>query len=121
MRQSLLHFAHSFLALVTDDDALAMHALMMDAGKSGVEMPTLFFESAVLPTCRRLSDFLEKESERGTLTLDNPEAATWRFLGMVKSQDHMRAMLGLPRRPKPDVDAYIESCVDVFLDAHELT
>lgn len=120
LRKGLTEIAHRFLALVTDEEALSMHALMMEAGKNGPEMPTLFFESAVLPTCRRLSGFLEAERERGRLVLDNPEAAAWRFLGMVKSQDHMRAMLGLPRRPQAEIDAFLASCVDAFLAAHEV-
>ncbi|MBY0421474.1 MAG: TetR/AcrR family transcriptional regulator C-terminal domain-containing protein, partial [Parvularculaceae bacterium] len=47
-----------------------------------------------------------------------PEPAVWRFLGMVKSQEHMRAMLGLPARPKAEIDAYVETCVDAFLAVH---
>ena len=118
LRQNLTEFSHSFLALVTDPDALAMHALVMDAGKSGPEMPTLFFESAVLPTCRLLAGYLEVERDRGRLTLDDGVSAAWRLLGMVKSHDHMRAMLGLPPRPRSEVDAFVESCIDAFLAAH---
>jgi TetR/AcrR family transcriptional repressor of mexJK operon len=119
MRRTLIEFAHRFLALVTDKDSLAMHALMMEAGKSRPEMPTLFFESAVLPTCRRLSGYLERQRDNGRLSFDDGEAAAWRLLGMVKSQEHMRAMLGLPRRRQKEIDAFIESCVDAFLAAHE--
>lgn len=119
LRQNLTDFAHRFLALVTDKDALAMHALVMDAGKSGPEMPALFFETAVLPTCRLLSGYLDSERDRGRIAFDDGEDAAWRFLGMVKSEDHMRAMLGLPRRPQSEIDAYVASCVDAFLTAHE--
>lgn len=121
LRATLGHFARRFLALVTDPDALSMHALMMEAGKSGPQMPQLFFDSAVTPTCRRLGVVLEKEAAAGRLDIDEPEAAVWRFLGMVKSQDHMRAMLGLPARPRAAIDRYIDSCVDAFLAAHQRT
>ncbi len=120
LREELLSIAHRFLALVTDRDALAMHALMMDAAKSGPELPALFFESAVAPTCSWLTAFLQAECDRGRLKLDDPEAAAWRFLGMVKGQDHMRAMLGLPRRTQGEIDAFLGSCVDAFLAAHEV-
>lgn len=120
LRATLTRFARQFLALVTDKDALAMHALMMEAGKSGPQMPQLFFDSAVTPTCRRLGVLLEAEAARGRLRFDDTGAAVWRFLGMVKAQDHMRAMLGLPMRPKAEIERYIDSCVEAFLAAHEV-
>lgn len=118
LRQGLREFAHRFLALITDRDALAMHALMAEAGKSGPDLPQLFFESAVLPTCKRMSRYLGEEAAKGRLVLENEEEAAWRFLGMVKAQEHMRALLGLPPRSKEVVDLYVESCVDAFLAAH---
>lgn len=117
-RQALREFAHRFIDLVTDPDAVAMHALMMDAGKSGPQLPALFFESAVLPTCRRLAAYLDAETARGRLSVKDSEAAVWRFLGMVKSQEHMRALLGLTSRPRADIDAYVETCVEAFLAVH---
>lgn len=117
-RQALGDIARRFLALVTDPEALAMNDLMMAAGQSGPQMPQLFFDSAVMPTCRRLGAYLVAETARGRLHVADPEAASWRFLGMVKSQDHMRAMLGLPARPKAEVDRYIDTCVEAFLLTH---
>lgn len=117
-RQGLIEFAHRFLRLVTDPDSLAMHALVMDAGKTSPQLPTMFFDCAVTPTSRRLSAFLAAETVRGRLAVDDPEGASWRFLGMVKAQDQMRALLNLPARPKGDVDRYIEGCVDMFLAAY---
>ncbi|MBY0421955.1 MAG: TetR/AcrR family transcriptional regulator, partial [Parvularculaceae bacterium] len=63
-REALGDFAHRFLDLVTDPDAIAMNALMMEAGKSGPQLPQLFFDSAVLPTCRKLAGYLEEETAR---------------------------------------------------------
>lgn len=118
LRQSLIGFSRRFLDLVTDPEALAMLRLIMGEGQRGPQLPTLFFESAILPTVEKLSLFFAAEAPRSGLKIDDPTAAAWRFLGMIKGEDHMRAMLGVPTRSKAEIDRHIAACVEMFIAAH---
>jgi hypothetical protein len=91
---------------------------MMMEGQKSDRLPTLFFESAIRPTCRRLAAFLGSEAARLGVTLDDAEGAAWRFLGMVKGEDHMRAMFGMTPRPRAEIDRHIAACVDDFVAAN---
>ncbi len=118
LRDGLIAIAQRFLSLVTDSDALSMHRLMMQEGQKSDRLPTLFFESAIRPTVRRLAAFLGIEAARLGVNVGDPEGAAWRFLGMVKGEDHMRAMLGMKPRRRAEVDAHIAACVDEFIAAN---
>lgn len=118
LRDALIAIAERFLSLVTDPDALSMHRLMMQEGQRSDRLPTLFFESAILPTVRRLAAFLDSEARRLGVTLEDSEGAAWRFLGMVKGEDHMRAMFSMRPRPRAAIRRHIAACVDDFVAAN---
>jgi TetR/AcrR family transcriptional repressor of mexJK operon len=118
LREALIAISDRFLSLVTDADALSMHRLMMQEGQKSDRLPTLFFESAIRPTVVRLAAFLDSEAARLGVTLKDAEGAAWRFLGMVKAEDQMRAMFAMKRRPAAAVRRHIEACADDFIAAH---
>ena len=118
LRTALIDIARKFLALITDHEALGMLRLIMQEGERNPKLPVVFFESAIYPTVVKLARFFEAEAARRPLDIADPEAAAWRFFGMVKGQEHMRAMLGLPPRPKAEVERHIAACADFFIAAH---
>lgn len=118
LREGLVAIAVRFLALVTDAQALAMHRLMMQEGQKSDRLPTLFFESAIRPTALKLAAFLDSEAARLGVSIADAEGAAWRFLGMVKGEDHMRAMLGMKPRPRAQIGRHVEACVDEFIAAN---
>ena len=117
LRAGLLVIARQFLALVTDPDAVAMLLLISREGTRAPQLPRLFMETAVMPMKRRLEQFIAREAARGRLGPVAPEA-TWLFLGAVKGEPHMRAMLGLPPLPDAAIEAHLIGCVEDFLAAH---
>ena len=118
LREGLIAIARRFLSLVTDADALSMHRLMMQEGQKSDRLPTLFFDSAIRPTVKRLASVLDSEAARLGVTIKDPESAAWRFLGMVKGEDHMRAMFNMAPRRKAEIDRHIAACVDDFIAAN---
>jgi AcrR family transcriptional regulator len=117
-RAGLIEFSRRFLALVCDQEALSMLRLMMKEAQSSPALPTLFFECAIQPTCNRLAAFIAASADPNNLAVADPKAAAWRFLGMVKGEDHLRAMLGLAPRPEAMIERHISECVDNFVAAH---
>ncbi len=118
-RERLVIMGQRFLALVTDSDAVAMHRLMMNEMERNTHLPQLFFDTAIVPTLTRFAKLIEDEAREGTIAADDPVEAAWQFLGMVKGEDHMRAMFGLPARDAEAIRRHVTACVDVFLTAHK--
>jgi TetR/AcrR family transcriptional repressor of mexJK operon len=118
LRDGLIGFARKFLALVTDPEAIAMHRLMMQEGQRSDRLPELFFQTAIRPTVQRLAQYLEDEAGLRRIGPLIWEGAAWRFLGMVKGEDHMRAMFGMKARAPEEIDRHIEACVDDFIAAN---
>ncbi|MFN0025453.1 MAG: TetR/AcrR family transcriptional regulator [Parvularculaceae bacterium] len=118
LREGLIAFSRRFLLLVTDTEALSMHRLMMQEGQRSDRLPTLFFDSAIRPTVRRLAAYLENESALRERPLEDAEGAAWRFLGMVKGEDHMRAMFGMAPRAPADIERHLAACADDFIAAN---
>lgn len=118
LKDGLAAIANRFLSLVTDDEAVSMHRLMMQEGQKSDRLPSLFFDSAIRPTVKRLAAFLDSEAARLGATIGDAEGAAWRFLGMVKGEDHMRAMFTMKPRAKAEIDRHIAACVDDFVSAN---
>lgn len=119
LRDGLIGIARRFLSLVTDPEAVGMHRLMTQEGQRSDRLPALFFQSAIRPTVLRLAQFLDDEAmfNHSGDPVD-PVAAAWRFLGMVKGEDHMRAIFGMTPRSQKEIDLHIEQCVDDFIRAN---
>lgn len=117
-RQGLIAISRRFLSLIMDPQALAMHRLIMQEGQRAPQLPTLFFESAIVPTVEKLERYLLSEAARGGIDMKDSTQASWRYLGMVKGEDHMRAMLGVAPRSKKEIEAHIAACADDFIRAH---
>ncbi len=120
LREGLFEISRRFLALVTDAEALSMHRLIMEEGQKGYQsagphLPTLFYESAILPTVERVARYISMEAETRGLAIADAQGAAWRFLGMVKGQDHMRAMLGVTPRAPDEIDRHLAECADDFI------
>lgn len=116
--QALAAIARQFLRLVSDPEAVAMLVLINREGERAPQLPRLFFEAAVLRLKRHLESYLERETAKGRLFVQDASAATWRFLGAVKGEPHMRAMLGLPPLPEAVLEAHLLGCVEDFLMLH---
>lgn len=119
LRVGLLEIARQFLALVTDPDAVAMLVLINRESARAPQLARLFMETAVQPMKHHLERYIRRESEKGRLgsAVMRPDVA-WRFLGAVKGEPHMRAILGLPPLPEAVIEAHLQGCVDDFLAAY---
>jgi TetR/AcrR family transcriptional repressor of mexJK operon len=107
-----------FLALVTSSEAIKLERLMVAGAQTGSPMGALFFESAIAPSKARVIAFLEAEVASGRLAIGDCTAAAWQFLGIIKGEDHMRAVLGIAARTAAEREAHIAACVKLFMDAH---
>ncbi len=123
LAQGLMRIAHSFVALVTDPGAVTILGLINRESARAPQLPALFFEVAVLRMQRHLQAYLAAQVAMGRLSLsaaDTP-GACWRFLGAVKGEAHLRAMLTLPAPDTDALEAHLACCVAEFIRVHSPT
>lgn len=120
LTQGLVRIAESFVALVTDPGAVSVLGLINRESARAPQLPELFFEAAVLRMQRHMQAYLAAQVAMGRLALaagDAP-AACWRFLGAVKGEAHLRALLTLPPPAPEDLSAHVSACVADFVRLH---
>lgn len=119
VEEFLQEFIQHFSDLVTSEAGISIHRVCIGEADKRTELSQLFWNAGPLPIMQRLTHYLEAQVRRGTLDIDNVHFAADQLLFMVKSDVHMRGVLGLPteeaRRELPD---YLASCLKVFMKAY---
>lgn len=120
MAQGLARIARSFVALVTDPGAVSVLGLINRESARAPQLASLFFEVAVLRMLTRMQEFLTVHIRAGHLTMPAESLAgvSWRFLGAVKGEAHLRAMLTLEPPSSESLEAHVQSCVQDFLQLY---
>ncbi|NLW97900.1 TetR/AcrR family transcriptional regulator [Luteimonas wenzhouensis] len=118
LRAQLAGIARAFFTLITSDEALATHRLMMSPG-SGERLCRMFWQAGPERTQRAFATFLAARAARGELDLPDVQRAARQFFALLKGDLHTRMACGLCERPDPaGVEAHIQATVDMFLRAY---
>ena len=122
VREYLKDFIQHFSDLVTSEAGLAIHRVCIAEADKRSNLAELFWKAGPLPIMQRLTAYLEAQVSRGTLIIPNIHFAADQLLFMVKSDVHMRGVLGLPTEDAAsDLPAYLDSCLEVFMKAYGAT
>jgi AcrR family transcriptional regulator len=112
----LLEVGVRLLDLLTSPEGLGIYRLIVAEGARMKELAERFW--AIGPGRNRalLAQYFERQNERGTLGVANPEAAAHHFSAMVLAQLHLKCLLGLRDSPSPEeIEATARAAVWQFL------
>ena len=117
LRPQLTSIARAFFALVTSDEALSMHRMMLTRS-SDEHVRQMFWQAGPQRVQDAFAEFLQSRVAAGDLEVaDIPRAAS-QFFCLLKGELHMRMASGLCGQPgKADIEAHIAATVDLFLRA----
>lgn len=119
LRQQVTAIARAFFALVTSEEAVAMHRMMMVPGTGDAHVRELFWQAGPQRVKEGFAAFLRDEVAQGALDIPDVERAASQFLCLLKGEMHMQMMCGLCCTLAGDeVDAHIAATVDLFLRAY---
>ena len=117
--EQLTVIARAFFALVTDEEALAMHRMMMLPGTGDFHVRELFWQAGPQQLKDAFGAFLRAREARGELHVPEIERAAAQFFCLLKGEIHMQMLCGMCCLPQPDdIDAHIAATVNLFLRAH---
>lgn len=119
LRVQLTRIAQAFFALITSDEALSMHRMMITQS-SDVRIRQMFWQAGPQRVQAAFNEFLQARVAAGELVVPDIARAPSQFFCLLKGELHMRMVSGLCAAPgKREVDAHIDATVDLFLRAHE--
>ena len=114
----LPELARRFLSLATSPEAIRVHNVCTGSAETHPELGRLFFRHGPLETVDVVSDYLESQVRAGRLRIEDPRAAAWQLLGMLKAESHMRLQFNMEPLPAKEIERYLCDCVAMFLRAY---
>ena len=119
LREQLLEIARAIFALVTSDEALAVHRTVVANVQQSPQLGALFWEAGPARVQGAFDAFLREEVAAGNLDIADTRRAATQFFCLLKGESHARMEFGccaaLKRR---EVDEHIAATVDMFLSAY---
>jgi TetR/AcrR family transcriptional repressor of mexJK operon len=119
IRKQLLTIARAFFALVTSEEAIAVHRTIVANAQQSPKLGRLFWEAGPKRTQEAFEMFLRAEVEGGKLDIADTHRATIQFFCLLKGECHARMEFGCgePLTAR-EIDDHINATVDMFLRAY---
>ena len=119
LRSQLKAIASGFFALISSEEAISTHRMMIAPGNADDPLRELFWEAGPKRTHEHFAAFLRARIEAGELEIPDVARATEQFFTLLKGELHAHMLCGLcPNPARADVAAHLEACVDLFLRAY---
>ena len=102
--------------LILDGEVIAMQRLILADGEKFPEIAEMFYHKAIRRTERTLAAWLQAQSERGLIKVDEAETAAGMLLGMLVFQPQRAVLFG--HSPPPDraeLERRAEMVAELFL------
>ena len=113
--QILQQIATQFVALMRDDEVLAMHRVMISSAGQHPEICQSFFAQGCLRLNQQISAYLELANQTGVLQVSNPQRAADRFLSLCLGRQHLQGLLMLGTPTRAEDAAMIADNIAMFL------
>ncbi len=119
LRQQLKVIAQAFFALITSDEAISTHRMMLVPGNIDDNLKRVFWQAGPQRTHDAFAALLQARVEAGELDIPDVARAAEQFFTLIKGEMHSQMMCGLCEHPgRGDVDSHLDAAVDFFLRAY---
>ena len=95
LREQLTAIARAFFALVTSEEAIAMHRMMMLPGTGDSNVRELYWQAGPQQVKDAFGEFLRSREARGELQVAEIERAAQQFFCLLKGEMHMQMLCGM--------------------------
>ena len=116
LAQALERILIAYGHLTLSAETIALNRLVIGECDRFPEIAASFYERAIVRTNRAIVDWLERQSARGLIKLDDLQAASGMLRGMMIQEPQRAAMLGQRAAPGADeIAARARACARLFL------
>lgn len=116
---TLENLGKHYLRVLLQDESLAIFRTVVSEGVKFPELAKAFYEYGPGAAVKKLSSYLLRQTEAGVLKVDDAESAARQYFGMIRSDIHMRAVLGLEVPGDKEIDQSISRAVDIFVKEYD--
>lgn len=114
---ALTAFGRRFLSVLMSPVGIGLFRLVLAEGARAPEIAALFYRLGPQRAIDTLAGYLKRQTRAGTLAVADAEDAAARFLGMLQSDLHLKALLGIGEVPSETaMTRAIEGAVRLFLN-----
>jgi TetR/AcrR family transcriptional repressor of mexJK operon len=111
--------ARRFLKLLLMPSSLALHRMLVAEAPRFPDLAHEIYIGGAERAVEELATYLEAQSRRGTLAVDNPPLAAEQFFGALRGNLQLRALLNPRDMPREtEIERALEHAVRGFLSAH---
>lgn len=119
MREALTRIARSIENFLLAPRTLGIYRVIIAEGPRFPELVQAFVDSGPLPFLKLLTEFFQRGSERGLLTVKNPRLAAHQLVWLVRGPLYMRRILNLPdMKGEPGVEDVVEGAVEMMMKSY---
>ncbi|MDE1152402.1 MAG: TetR/AcrR family transcriptional regulator [Micavibrio sp.] len=119
VREALQSFAESFMSLIMNPEALQLYRVIEIEAVRNPKIAQLFYETGPRPIKESFENMLSVWVKDGKVVMADVSKARDHFFSMLKGEAHHKALLGLAPSPEQaQINAHIESCINVFMAAY---
>ena len=115
LRKALLTMGMDYLDVLLSPDGLALYRAMVSEARHFPELARIFFENGPGRASHHLADFFREQKARGLIDIADPQIAAEHFLGAVRGDVHLAAVLFVRKPSKQLVITTVTQAVDTFL------
>jgi AcrR family transcriptional regulator len=114
---ALTAFGRRFLSVLMSPVGIGLFRLVLAEGPRAPEVAALFYRLGPQRALDSLAGYLDRQTRAGALAVADAEATAAHFLGLLQSDLHLKALLGIGDMPSETaLTRAIESAVRLFLD-----
>lgn len=118
LRDQLLGIGRAFFALITSEEALAIHRVVTSQPPPA-KLGQLFWEAGPRRVQEAFERFLRDGIAAGALDVPDVHRASSQFFSMLKGEVHMLMLCGcIQAVDEADAEAHVQATVDMFLRAY---
>ena len=115
LRRALLKMGTDYVNVLLSPDGLLLYRAMISEAPHFAKLARRFFEDGPGRASRYLADYFREYKANGIVDISDPQIAAEQFLGAVRGDVHLAAVLGVRTPSEQLVNATVSQAVETFI------
>ncbi|MCV0429463.1 MAG: TetR/AcrR family transcriptional regulator [Roseibium sp.] len=115
LQDALNRMGKDYLSALLSPDGLALYRAMVSEAPHFPELARTFFENGPSRASHHLAAFFREQKVIGNLDVDDPQIAAEQFLGAVRGDIHLAAVLSAKKFTSKVIEKSVAQVVGLFL------
>ncbi|BBH31564.1 MULTISPECIES: TetR/AcrR family transcriptional regulator [Pseudomonas] len=115
----LLNIARGFHQLVSSEESVNLHRVIMALGSQDPKLSAIFYEAGPQRMLSGMERLLTKVNQSGALSIDKPRNAAEHFFCLIKGAANFRLLYGCGAPLEPEAaESHVQEVVGLFMRAY---